>query len=109
VAEMETDSTANRRRLLHCPDCHNEFFTYKLTGVSECPVCHRLCKSGPPKRRSAARTVAAILVLALLAALAYGLYKHYGDAVWQHGGATLSSDAGPTHQEPDGQEGPESQ
>jgi hypothetical protein len=70
----------DRRKLLYCPDCKREFYTYKMTGKSECPLCHRVCKSGPgkaPAGTAMAKLLRWLLVLAVMAGLVYAVYKYY--------------------------------
>jgi len=70
-------SSEQRRRLLYCPHCRNEFFTYKLTRKAECPVCHRPCSSSPPSTRIGGRRLACLVTLLILLALGWAVYALY--------------------------------
>jgi hypothetical protein len=92
-SERGARDTRDRRRMLWCKHCRQEFLTYRITGESNCPDCHRPC-SGPPPRSArvkdadmseygkggpGARAVRVVLALILIAALAFGAWSVYKD------------------------------
>jgi len=92
-APEEQRTTTDRRKMLWCKHCKQEFLTYRLTGESKCPDCQSPCDTVPPRsahvgdadmseKRFSGRggkVIKILLALAVLGALAFGGWKAYED------------------------------
>ena len=60
---------------LYCRSCKNEFISYKVAGLAECPRCGRPVQP-PPRHRYSRLVAAAILAgVAVAAIIAYAILR----------------------------------
>jgi len=109
--EPGSSDTRDRRKMLWCKHCRQEFLTYRMTGESNCPDCRRPCGSPPPRSAHVedadmsehggdsrgAKVVRIVLALLLLGGLAFSAWAIYKDPeavrAWRDRFLTPSSNA----------------